>query len=198
MTSEKQERVTDLPAPGVWEREFMLALRLRGFDRIQTNDALALVEARCAAAGLNPFETFGDPVAHAAYVRPPAARRSRRSSVAVVAPALGLATGVNLTVDALLYWSGAVVISVGTVVAMVVLVAILAVLARVFARAVTGTINLVSALVGGVGLMMLMQWALPHVLTTASPPGALMLGLLFVALGVTVRQLQSTGIVAAP
>lgn len=198
MTSTDREQTTAISAPGAWEREFVLALRLQGFDRIQTTDALARVEGRCAAAGRTPFETFGDPAAHAAYVRLPPPRRTRRPSAAVAVPALGLAMGVNLSVDALLYWSDNVVISVGTVVSMVVLVAFLAVMARVYARAITGSVNLASGLAGGVGLMLLLQWALPQVLTTVSPLLALTVGLLFVALGLAVRQLQSGGVVAAP
>jgi hypothetical protein len=86
MTTEDQQQTTDYTAPGVWERDFVLALRLQGFDGIQISDALAHVEARCDAANLTPFETFGDPVAHASYVRVPPRRRSRRSFVAVPVP----------------------------------------------------------------------------------------------------------------
>lgn len=197
MTTEDQQQITDPTARGAWEREFVLALRLQGFDGIQISDALVHVEARCAAAKLSPFETFGDPVAHASYVRLPPPRRSRASSVAVAVPVLALAMGVNLALDALLHWSDDVVISVGTVASAAVLIVFVAVLARFFARAIAVTVNLAWCLAGGVAVTMLLQWALPQVLATASPVAALALGLLFVSLGLAVRQLQPRRVVAA-
>lgn len=197
MTTEDQQETTVPTAPGAWKREFVLELRLEGFDGIQISDALADVEARCAAANRTPFETFGDPVAHASYVRIPPPRRSRRSVVAVAAPVLGLAVGVNLTIDALLHWTGEVVISVGTVASMLVLIVAVAILARFYACAIAVGVNLASCLAGAVALTMVMQWALPRVLVTASPIVALGLGLLLVSLGLAARQLQLPRVVAA-
>jgi hypothetical protein len=197
MTTEDPQQTTNPTAPGAWEREFVLALRLEGFDGIQISDALADVEARCEAGKLTPFEIFGDPVAHASYVHTPPPRRSRRSSVGVALPLIGLAVGVNLTLDALLHWFDDVVISVGTVASMVVLIVGVVVLARFFARAIAVTVNVASGLVGGVALTMLLQWALPQVLATASPVVCLTLGLLLVTLGLAVRHLQVPQIVAA-
>lgn len=196
MTTEEQRQTTDPTAPGAWEREFVLTLQLQGFDGIQISDALAQVEARCAAAKMTPFESFGDPVAHASYVRVPPPRRSRRSFVGVAVPVLGLALGVNLVLDSLLHWSDDVVISVGTVTSMVVLIVCAAVLARFFARAIAVPVNLASCLAGGVALTMLLQWALPKVLATTSPLLALALGLLLVTLGLAVRLLQLPRVVA--
>ena len=196
MTTEDQQETTVPTAPGAWKREFVFELRLQGFDGIQISDVLADVDARCAAAHRTPFETFGDPVAHASYVRIPPRRRVRRSAAAVAVPVLGLAMGVNLTLAALLHWSGDVVISVGTVASMVALIVLVVVLARVFTRAMTVAFNVASCLAGGVALTMLLQWAFPAVLTTARPIVALALGLLLISLGLAARQLQLPRVVA--
>ncbi|MGV8850092.1 MAG: hypothetical protein ACOH16_11170 [Propionibacteriaceae bacterium] len=197
MTTEDRQETTVPTSTGAWKREFLLELQLQGFDGIQISDALADVEARCAAAKRTPFDTFGDPVAHASYIRIPPPRRSRRSVVEVAAPVLGLAVGVNLVVAALLHWSDDVVISVGTVASMVALIVVLATLARFYARAIAVAVNLASCLAGAVALTMVMQWALPRVLVTASPVVALALGLLLVLLGLAARQFQLPRVVAA-
>lgn len=197
MTTEDQQETTLPTAPGAWKREFVLELQLQGFDGIQISDALADVEARCTAANRTPFDTFGDPVAHASYVRIPPPRRSRRSVVAVAAPVLGLAVGVNLVLAALLHWSGDVVISVGTVASVVALIVAAAMVARFYAWALAVAVNLASCIACAVALTMVMQWALPRVLVTASPVVALGLGLLLVLLGLAARQLQLPRVVTA-
>jgi hypothetical protein len=197
MTTEDQQESKVPTATPAWEREFVLQLRRQGFDGIQISDALADVEARCTAANRTPFDTFGDPVAHASYVHTPPPRRSRRSYLAVAVPVLGLVVGVNLALDALLHWSDDVVISVGSVASLVALIVVVAVLARFFSRAMAVTVNLASCLAGGVALTMLLQWALPQVLATAHPIVALALGLLLILLGLAARQLQLPRVVAA-
>lgn len=197
MTAEDHQTTADPSALGGWEREFVLALRSQGFDRIQISDTLASVEARCAASGQTPFESFGDAVAYASYVRLPPPRRSRRAYATVAVPVLGLALGVNLAFDALIQWQDRVVVSVGSVASMAALVVLVAVLARVLPRAITTTVNLASCLAGGVALTLLLQWALPRELTTVDPVLALAIGLLLVSLGLAVRQLQPRRMVAA-
>ncbi len=197
MTTEDKQETTNVTAPGGWEREFVLALRLQGFDGIQISDSLAAVEARCSAASRTAFETYGNPVAYAQYVRLPPPRRTRRSSLAVAVPALGLALGINLSFDALLHWQDRVVISVGSVASVVALVLVIAVLTRLFARAIASAINLASCLAAGLVLTLLLQWALPYAIGTADPFVALALGLLLVSLGITVRRLQPGRVVTA-
>ena len=197
MTAEENQATTDPTVPGGWEREFVLALRNEGFDGIQISDALTAVEARCAACGLSPYESFGDAVAYASYLRLPRPRRSRRSTAAVAVPVLGLAMGVNLTFDAVMQWQDRVVISLGSVAAMGALIVLIAVLARVLPRAIATTVNLASCLAGGVALTLLLQWALPRELTTVQPVLVLAIGLLLICLGLVVRQLQPRRMVAA-
>ena len=184
MTSEYSRETT---VPGGWEREFALALRLQGFDGMQISDALAKVEARCEAGNLTPLEAFGDPVAHASYLRLPPARRGKRSTATVALPVLGLTTGVSLAFNAALHWSDGVVVSAGTVAAMVVLVAAVLVLSRFFAWVITSTLNLTSCVAGSILLVMLLQWVLPQSLFSVQRFVAIGLALLFFTLGLTVR-----------
>jgi len=184
MTSEYSRETT---VPGGWEREFALALRLQGFDGMQISDALAAVEARCGAGKLTPLEAFGDPVAHASYVRLPPTRRVKRSTATVALPVLGLTAGVSLAFNAVMHWSDSVVVSAGTVAAMVVFLAAVTVVSRFFAGAITSALNLTSCVAGGILLVMLLQRALPQSLFSVHPAVAIGLGLLFFTLGLAVR-----------
>jgi hypothetical protein len=190
MTSEDSRESTDLAVPGGWEREFALTLRLQGFDGMQISDALAQVETHCAKEKLTPREAYGDPVAHASYLRPPPARRTRRSTAKVALPILGLAAGINLAFNAVVHWSDGVVISTGTLTSMVVFVAVVAVLSGLFGWVMTSAVNLASCIAGGLLLTIVLQWALPQALASLNPLMALALGLLLVALGLAVRQIR--------
>jgi hypothetical protein len=184
MTSEYSRETT---VPGGWEREFALALRLQGFDGMQISDALASVEARCEAGKLTPLEAFGDPVAHAAYLRLPPARRVNRSTATVVLPVLGLTAGISLAFDAVMHWSDGVVVSAGTVAAIVVFVAAVTIVSRFYAGAITSALNLTSCVAGGIVLVMLLRQAMPQSLFSVHPAVAIGLGLLSFTLGLTVR-----------
>jgi hypothetical protein len=105
----------------------------------------------------------------------------------VALPVLGLTAGVSLAFNAALHWSDGVVVSAGTVAAMVVVVAGVMVLSRFFASAITSTLNLTSCIAGSILLVMLLQWVLPQSLFSVRSFVAVGLGLLLFTLSLTVR-----------
>jgi hypothetical protein len=187
MRSEDSREWTDPAVSGGWERDFALTLRLRGFTGMQISGALAQVESRCSASKMTAREVFGDPVAHASYLRVGPETRVRRSPASLALPVLGLAAGCNLAFEAVLHWSDGVVISAGTVASIVLFIAVVVVLSRFLGWAMTSALNVTSCVAGGLLLTMLMQWALPVALASVHAFLALALGLLLVALSLVMR-----------
>lgn len=203
MTSEDSRDWTDPAVSGGWERDFALTLRLRGFTAMQISGALAQVESRCSASKMTAREVFGDPVAHASYLRVGSGTRVRRSpsslALPVLAlPVLGLAAGCDLAFEAVLHWSDGVVISAGTVASIVLFIGVVVVLSRFVGWAMTSAINVTSCVAGGLLLTMVMQWALPLALANVQAFLALALGLLLVALSLAMRHVAVEPIPDAP
>jgi hypothetical protein len=178
-----------------WLRDFTLLLRTRGVDGARIGDALAEVESHCDDSGQEPMEAFGEPADYAASLHLPTTKPTNWTTN-VVLPVLGLVIGANLVLGAVLHWSSGVAITVGVVASMVVFVAFVALLIGFFGKVVTSRGALIAWFGAGFVLMVALPLVLPQALATVHPVIALVLGLVFVALGLmAVRQIPADPIV---
>ena len=178
-----------------WLRDFALLLRLRGLDGARIGDALAEVESHCDDSGQEPKEAFGEPADYAASLHLPTTKPTNWTTK-VILPVLGLVIGTNLALGAVLHWSGGVAITVGAVASIAVFVAFVALLIGYFGKVVTSRGALIAWFGAGFVLMVALPLALPQALATVHPVVALVLGMVFVALGImAVRQIPADPIV---
>jgi len=178
-----------------WLRDFALLLRTRGVDGARIGDALAEVESHCDDSGQEPTEAFGEPADYAASLHLPTTKPTNWT-MNVILPVLGLVIGANFVLGAVLHWSSGVAITVGVVASMVVFVAFVALLIGFFGKVVTSRGALIAWFGAGFVLMVALPLVLPQALATVHPVIALVLGLVFVALGLmAVRQIPADPIV---
>lgn len=80
-----------------WESRFAAEMQLRGASPTQVGQALLEVRAHCHDAMVHPDEAFGDPVRHAAHLRPgPVAGGIATQGLREVVPLLAFVGGLAL------------------------------------------------------------------------------------------------------
>lgn len=179
-----------------WLRDFTLLLRLRGVDGAQIGEALAKIETFCDDTGQEPKDVFGEPASYAATLRF-TSPGTMSWKTAVILPVLGLVIGVDLGLAAALHWSAGVAITLGLVAAMVVFVGFAAMLLTFFTTVVRRRGELAVWFGAGLVVMVLLPLLLRYEIARVPSAVALLIGVLFVVLGVTaVWKIPSDPVVA--